>query len=80
MKHAMKFALALAALGGCVEDTGLPTVAARYQDVRTVEYDCRRVTYATNAEMAAAPRGLNRQISGTTARIAVVRIQSSKGR
>ena len=45
----------------------------------TVEYDGKRVTYASDAEMAAALGDLNRQITGTTARIAVVRIQSSKG-
>ena len=54
-------------------------MAARYQGVRTVEYDGKRVTYASDAEMAAALGDLNRQITGTTARITVVRIQSSKG-
>ena len=54
-------------------------MAARYQGVRTVEYDGKRVTYASDAEMAAALGDLNRQITDTTARIAVVRIQSSKG-
>ncbi len=54
-------------------------MAARYQCVRTVEYDGKRVTYASDAEMAAALGDLNRQITATTARIAVVRIQSSKG-
>ena len=54
-------------------------MAARYQGIRTVEYDGKRVTYATDAEMAAALGDLNRQNTGTTARIAVVRIQSSKG-
>lgn len=54
-------------------------MAARYQGIRTVEYDGKRVTYATDAEMAAALGDLNRQITGTTARIAVVHIQSSKG-
>ena len=33
-------------------------LAARYRGVRTVEYDGRRITYATDAEMAAA-LGLN---------------------
>ena len=28
-------------------------MAARYQGIRTVEYDGKRVTYATDAEMAA---------------------------
>ena len=54
-------------------------MAARYRGVRTVEYDGKRVTYASDGEMAAALADLNRQITGTTARIAVVRIQSSKG-
>ena len=54
-------------------------MAARYQGIRTVEYDGKRVTYATDAEMAAALGDLIRQITSTTARIAVVRIQSSKG-
>lgn len=54
-------------------------MAARYQGVRTVEYDGKRVTYASDVEMAAALADLNRQITGTTARVAVVRIQSSKG-
>lgn len=54
-------------------------MATRYQGIRTVDYDGKRVTYATDAEMAAALGDLNRQITGTTARISVVRIQSSKG-
>ena len=54
-------------------------MAARYQGVRTVEYDGKRITYASDGEMAAALADLNRQITGTTARISVVRIQSSKG-
>jgi hypothetical protein len=48
-------------------------VAARYQGIRIVEYNGKRVTYATDADMAAALVDLNRQISDTTARIAVVR-------
>ena len=55
-------------------------MAARYQGIRTVEYDGKRVTYATDVEMAAALGDLNRQIAGTgPQRISVVRIQSSKG-
>lgn len=54
-------------------------MAARYQGIRTVEYDGKRVTYASDAEMVEALGNLNRQITGTTVRIAVVRIQSSKG-
>ena len=44
-------------------------MAARYQGIRTVEYDGKRVTYATDAEMAAALGDLNRQITGTTGRM-----------
>lgn len=55
-------------------------MAARYQGVRTVEYDGKRVTYATDAEMATALGDLNRQMSATgPQRISVVRIQSTKG-
>ena len=54
-------------------------VAARYRGVRTVEYDGKRVTYASDGEMSAALADLNRQIAGATERISVVRIQSSKG-
>ena len=54
-------------------------MAARYRGVRTVEYDSKRVTYASDGEMAAALADLNRQIAGATDRILVVRIQSSKG-
>lgn len=54
-------------------------MAARYRGVRTIEYDSKRVTYASDGEMAAALADLNRQIAGATERISVVRIQSSKG-
>jgi hypothetical protein len=55
-------------------------MAARYQGIRTVEYDGKRVTYATDAEMAAALGDLNRQMCATgPQRISVVRIQSTKG-
>jgi hypothetical protein len=55
-------------------------MAARYQGIRTVEYDGKRVTYATDAEMAAALGDLNRQMFTTgPQRISVVRIQSTKG-
>lgn len=54
-------------------------MAARYRGIRTVEYDGKRVTYASDGEMAAALAGLNRQIAGTAGRVSVVRIQSSKG-
>ena len=54
-------------------------MAARYQGIRTVEYDGKRVTYASDGEMAAALADLSRQIAGATERISIVRIQSSKG-
>ena len=38
-------------------------LAARYRGVRTVEVDGRRVTYATDAEMAAALADLERRIA-----------------
>jgi hypothetical protein len=37
-------------------------LAARYRGLRTVEIDGRRVTYATDAEMAAALADLERRI------------------
>ena len=55
-------------------------MAARYQGVRTVEYDGKRVTYATDGEMASALADLERRITEYgDRRISVVRIQSSKG-
>jgi hypothetical protein len=38
-------------------------LAARYRGVRTVEIEGRRVTYATDAEMAAAVTDLERRIA-----------------
>ncbi|MBK8176600.1 MAG: hypothetical protein IPK66_15415 [Rhodospirillales bacterium] len=38
-------------------------LAARYRGVRTVEYDGRRVTYATDVEMAAALADLEKRIA-----------------
>lgn len=53
---------------------------ARYAGIRTVEYDGKRVSYATDAEMATALADLERRItSNTTERITQVRINSSKG-
>ena len=53
---------------------------ARYAGIRTVEYDGKRVSYATDAEMATALADLERRItSNTTTRITQVRINSSKG-
>lgn len=53
-------------------------MSARYQGIRTVKYGGKRITYATDAKMAEALGDLNRQITGTTSRIAVVRIQPAK--
>ena len=39
-------------------------LAARYRGVRTVETEGRRVTYATDAEMASALTDLDRRITG----------------
>jgi hypothetical protein len=53
---------------------------ARFAGVRTVEYDGRRVTYATDAEMAAALADLDGRIATKRTRcISQVRIQSTKG-
>lgn len=54
-------------------------MAARYRGVRTVEYDGKRISYASDGEIAAALADLNRQIAGASGRVSVVRIQSSKG-
>ncbi len=53
---------------------------ARFAGVRTVEYEGRRVTYASDAEMAAALADLERRIAAASApRVNQVRISSSKG-
>lgn len=53
---------------------------ARYAGVRTVEVEGRRVSYATDAEMAAALADLERRISAAqSGRVRQVRIQSNKG-
>jgi hypothetical protein len=54
-------------------------MAARYQGIRTVEYDGKRIAHASDGERAAALADLNRQIAGVAGRVSVVRIQSSKG-
>lgn len=41
-------------------------LAARYRGVRTVEIDGRRVTYATDAEMAAAIADIDRRIAAAS--------------
>lgn len=38
-------------------------LAARFAGIRTVEYDGRRVTYASDAEMASAITDLERRIA-----------------
>jgi hypothetical protein len=53
---------------------------ARYGGLRTVEYEGRRVSYATDAEMAAALADIERRINGEeTGRVTMVRINSNKG-
>lgn len=53
---------------------------ARYAGVRTVEYDGKRITYATDAEMATALLDLERRIAALGATpIRQVRIASTKG-
>jgi hypothetical protein len=55
-------------------------LAARFAGVRTVEYEGRRITYSTDAEMAAALADLDRRIAAASApRVTQVRISSSKG-
>jgi hypothetical protein len=41
-------------------------LAARYAGIRTVEIDGRRVTYASDAEMAAAITDLERRIASSS--------------
>ncbi|WP_333669610.1 phage head-tail joining protein [Elioraea tepidiphila] len=54
---------------------------ARWRGVRTVDIDGRRITYATDAEMAAAIADLERRIADTSAgaRRRIVRTAASKG-
>jgi hypothetical protein len=55
-------------------------MAARYRGIRTVEYDGKRVTYATDGEMAAALADIDRKIAAVGgSHVTVVRIASSKG-
>ena len=56
-------------------------LAARFRGVRTVEIEGRRITYATDAEMAAALGDLERRIAETKAgaRRRIVRTRASKG-
>jgi hypothetical protein len=54
---------------------------ARWRGVRTVDIDGRRITYATDAEMAAAVADLERRIADASAgaRRRIVRTAASKG-
>lgn len=56
-------------------------LAARYRGVRTVEVDGRRITYANDAEMAAALSDLERRIADAQngRRRRIVRATASKG-
>lgn len=56
-------------------------LAARFRGLRTVEIDGRRVTYATDAEMAAAITDLERRIAlaGKDGRRRRVLTSASKG-
>ena len=47
--------------------------------MRTVDYDGKRLTYASDAEMAVAIADLERRIVAATAQVSVVRVASSKG-
>ena len=56
-------------------------LAGRFRGVRTVEIEGRRITYATDAEMAAALGDLERRIAQEKAgvRRRIVRTAASKG-
>jgi len=56
-------------------------LAARYRGVRTVEIEGRRVTYATDAEMASAITDLERRIAlaGSNGRRRRILTSASKG-
>jgi hypothetical protein len=56
-------------------------LAARWRGVRTVEFEGRRVAYATDAEMAAAISDLERRIDSarTGGRRRIMRTTASKG-
>ena len=56
-------------------------LAARFRGVRTVEVDGRRITYASDTEMAAAITDLERRIAlaGSEGRRRRVLTSSSKG-
>lgn len=53
---------------------------ARYGGMKTVEYEGRRVSYASDAEMAAALADIERRISAAeSGTVTMVRINSNKG-
>ena len=54
---------------------------SRWRGVRTVDIDGRRITYATDAEMAAAIADLERRVADASAgaRRRIVRTAASKG-
>ena len=56
-------------------------LAARWRGVRTVEFEGRRVSYATDAEMASAIADIERRIAEAKAgsRRRIVRATASKG-
>ncbi|MFC3100018.1 MULTISPECIES: phage head-tail joining protein [Sphingomonadales] len=56
-------------------------LAARWRGVRTVEIEGRRITYASDAEMASALGDLERRIAEaqTGARRRIVRTTATKG-
>ena len=56
-------------------------LAARFRGVRTVEVDGRRITYASDAEMAAAITDLERRITlaGSEGRRRQILTSASKG-
>lgn len=56
-------------------------LAARWRGVRTVEVEGRRITYASDAELAAALGDLERRIAEhqAGARLRIVRTAASKG-
>jgi hypothetical protein len=56
-------------------------LAARFRGIRTVEIDGRRITYATDAEMAAAIADLERRmtVASTDGRRRRILTSASKG-
>jgi hypothetical protein len=56
-------------------------LAARWRGIRTVEFDGRRVTYATDAELAASLADLERRIAqgSPMARRRILHTRAGKG-